>query len=110
MLLSFEGLLERRITALESQAESEGGNLAARFVSVEAGETSEQATVKAGYFTRRRQDDVRLSCEVGAAKSRARTAKRPKRAEHTQPSPRVFSFARDMAPCRPYSDTTGYGR
>lgn len=41
--------LERRITALESQAESEGGNLAVRLVSVEAGETSDQGTVKAGY-------------------------------------------------------------
>lgn len=41
--------LERRITALESQADSEGGSLTVRLVPVESGETSEQAISRAGY-------------------------------------------------------------
>ena len=41
--------LERRITALESQADSEGGSLTVRLVRVEAGEASEQAITRAGY-------------------------------------------------------------
>ena len=41
--------LERRITALESQADSEGGSLTVRLVAVEAGETNEQAIERAGH-------------------------------------------------------------
>lgn len=41
--------LERRITALESQADSASGSITVRLVPVEAGETSEQAITRAGY-------------------------------------------------------------
>jgi len=41
--------LERRITALESQTDSEGASLAVRLAPVEAGEAIEQAITRAGY-------------------------------------------------------------
>lgn len=41
--------LERRITVLENQASNEGGNLSVHLVPVEAGETNEQAILRAGY-------------------------------------------------------------
>lgn len=41
--------IERRITALESQAASDGEPLTVRLVPVEAGETRQQAILRAGY-------------------------------------------------------------
>lgn len=41
--------IERRITALESHANSKGGNLKVCLVPVESGESNEQAIVRAGH-------------------------------------------------------------
>lgn len=55
--------LERRITALESQADSESGNLTVRLVCVEAGETNEQAIERAGHSPA--EENTLFVCLVG---------------------------------------------
>lgn len=55
--------LERRISALESRADSEGKYLTVRLVCVEPGETNEQAIERAGHSSD--EENTRFVCLVG---------------------------------------------
>lgn len=63
--------LERRVTALESQAAADGEPFTVRLVPVEAGETREQAILRAGYSPD--ADRTMFVCLVGME---ARSARR----------------------------------